>query len=88
MIRTKILAIGAGAARPPAGRLWRRRRRRRPRQGGKVIIGIKFDQPGLGLKEGDTYTGFDVEVANYVAKELGYTEDDRSRSRRPPSARR
>lgn len=37
-------------------------------------IGIKFDQPGLGLKEGDNYTGFDVEVAKYVAKDLGYTD--------------
>jgi glutamate transport system substrate-binding protein len=34
-------------------------------------IGIKFDQPGLGLKKGTEYTGFDVDVAKYVAKELG-----------------
>jgi glutamate transport system substrate-binding protein len=34
-------------------------------------IGIKFDQPGLGLKKGSEYTGFDVDVAKYVAKELG-----------------
>ena len=34
-------------------------------------VGIKFDQPGLGLKKGTEYTGFDVDVANYVAKELG-----------------
>ena len=40
-----------------------------------VTIGIKFDQPGLGLREGESYTGFDVEVATYVAGELGYTED-------------
>lgn len=40
--------------------------------GGSVNVGIKFDQPGLGLKEASGYTGFDVEVANYVAKELGY----------------
>ncbi|MDO5499274.1 MAG: glutamate ABC transporter substrate-binding protein [Propionibacteriaceae bacterium] len=40
--------------------------------GGTVNIGIKYDQPGLGLKEGENYTGFDVEVANYVANELGY----------------
>ena len=45
-----------------------------PGSGGKVVIGIKFDQPGLGLKEGDTFTGFDVEVAKYVADKLGYTE--------------
>jgi glutamate transport system substrate-binding protein len=34
-------------------------------------IGIKFDQPGLGLKKGNEYSGFDVDVATYVAKELG-----------------
>lgn len=41
----------------------------------KVTIGIKFDQPGLGLKTGDSYSGFDVDVARYVAAELGYEED-------------
>lgn len=40
--------------------------------GGSVLkIGIKFDQPGLGLKQGDKYTGMDVDVATYVAKKLG-----------------
>ncbi len=39
--------------------------------GGKLTIGISFDQPGIGLKNGDTYTGFDVETATYVAKALG-----------------
>lgn len=34
-------------------------------------VGIKFDQPGLGFQEGDSYSGFDVDVANYVAEELG-----------------
>lgn len=42
--------------------------------GKTMTIGIKFDQPGLGLKEGNTFTGFDVEVAKYVANELGVTE--------------
>lgn len=40
----------------------------------KVTIGIKFDQPGLGLKSGNDYTGFDVDVARRVAKDLGYKE--------------
>ncbi|MFD5111614.1 glutamate ABC transporter substrate-binding protein [Streptomyces sp. NPDC058391] len=41
--------------------------------GGKIAIGIKFDQPGLGLKKPDgSFAGFDVDVATYVAKELGY----------------
>ncbi|TCO52644.1 glutamate ABC transporter substrate-binding protein [Actinocrispum wychmicini] len=38
----------------------------------KLVVGIKFDQPGLGLKTPDgKYTGFDVDVATYVAKQLG-----------------
>ena len=44
--------------------------------GGTFKVGIKFDQPGLGLKEGSTYTGLDVDVAKYVAKELGHAEGD------------
>jgi len=42
---------------------------------GTVKIGIKFDQPGLGYQDGSEYTGFDVDVAKYVAGELGYGED-------------
>jgi glutamate transport system substrate-binding protein len=44
--------------------------------GSGLKIGIKFDQPGLGLKVGDQYTGLDVDVAKYVAKELGTAEGD------------
>ena len=43
--------------------------------GESVRIGIKYDQSGLGFKDGEEYTGFDVDVAKYVAKELGYSED-------------
>ena len=43
--------------------------------GDKIKIGIKYDQPGLGLKEPGGYSGFDVDVATYVAKELGYEPD-------------
>jgi glutamate transport system substrate-binding protein len=39
--------------------------------GQKLKIGIKFDQPGLGLKQGDKYTGMDVDVATYIAQKLG-----------------
>lgn len=46
-------------------------------EGGKGLkIGIKFDQPGMGLKQGDKYTGMDVDVAKYVAKQLGTDEGD------------
>lgn len=34
-------------------------------------VAISFDQPGLGLKEGDEYSGLDVDVARYVAERLG-----------------
>ncbi len=41
----------------------------------KLTIGIKFDQPGLGLKKPDgSYAGFDVDVAKYIAKQLGVEE--------------
>ncbi|GGS35274.1 glutamate ABC transporter substrate-binding protein [Streptomyces violaceus] len=44
--------------------------------GGKTVtVGIKFDQPGLGQKTPQGYAGFDVDVATYVAKKLGYNED-------------
>ena len=43
--------------------------------GDALKIGIKFDQPGLGLKKGSDYTGMDIDVAKYVAKELGTSED-------------
>ncbi|MEU9382936.1 glutamate ABC transporter substrate-binding protein [Streptomyces sp. NPDC048279] len=44
--------------------------------GGKIKIGIKYDQPGLGLQEPDgSFSGFDVDVATYVAGQLGYKPD-------------
>ncbi len=37
-----------------------------------LTIGIKFDQPGIGLKKPDgTVEGFDVDVATYIAGKLG-----------------
>ncbi|MBF6469765.1 glutamate ABC transporter substrate-binding protein [Nocardia beijingensis] len=39
---------------------------------GKLTIGIKFDQPGLGFREADgSFQGYDVEIAKYVAGKLG-----------------
>ncbi|MFC4500080.1 MULTISPECIES: glutamate ABC transporter substrate-binding protein [Streptomyces] len=44
--------------------------------GGTIKVGIKYDQPGLGLKKPDgSFAGFDVDVATYVAKQLGYEPD-------------
>ena len=42
----------------------------------KLRIGISFDQPGLGLKDGTTYSGFDVDTAIYVARALGVTKEN------------
>ncbi|WP_258726729.1 glutamate ABC transporter substrate-binding protein [Cellulomonas sp. NS3] len=43
--------------------------------GESIRIGIKFDQPGLGFKDGDDFTGFDVDMARAIAEKLGYSED-------------
>jgi glutamate transport system substrate-binding protein len=41
----------------------------------KLTVGIKYDQPGLGLRNADgTFSGFDVEMAKIVAKALGVEE--------------
>ncbi|MFI6422009.1 bifunctional serine/threonine-protein kinase/glutamate ABC transporter substrate-binding protein [Streptomyces sp. NPDC050842] len=41
--------------------------------GSGITIGIKFDQPGFGWKNPDgTFSGFDVDVAAYVARALGH----------------
>lgn len=44
---------------------------------GKVIIGVKEDQPNLGYKDPTTgkYSGFDIEIAKLVAAKLGFAED-------------
>jgi glutamate transport system substrate-binding protein len=43
----------------------------------KFVIGIKFDQPNMGFKNADgTYSGFDVDMARYIAKGLGHDEND------------
>jgi glutamate transport system substrate-binding protein len=44
--------------------------------GSTFKVGIKFDQPGLGFKQGSRYTGLDVAVATYVAKQLGHNASD------------
>ena len=44
---------------------------------GKVVIGVKEDQPNLGYKDPttNTYSGFDVEMARLVAAGLGFGQD-------------
>ena len=44
---------------------------------GKVVVGVKQDQPNLGYKDPatDKYTGFDIEIARWVAADLGIAAD-------------
>ncbi|WP_205786739.1 glutamate ABC transporter substrate-binding protein [Specibacter cremeus] len=44
---------------------------------GKVRIGVKQDQPGLGFKDAATgeYSGFDIEIARWTAASLGFGTD-------------
>lgn len=44
---------------------------------GNVVIGVKEDQPGLGLKDATTnkYSGFDIDMAKLIAAKLGFAED-------------
>ena len=53
-----------------------------------LTIGIKFDQPGLGLQTPDgDFTGLDVDVATYVAAELG-VDAENIEWKQAPSAER
>jgi glutamate transport system substrate-binding protein len=67
LLATTLAACGGGSAEPNSS----------PSlvpgasSGGKLTIGIPFDEPGIGVKDGDSYSGFDVETATYVAKALG-----------------
>ena len=44
---------------------------------GTIRIGVKQDQPGLGFKDAATgeYTGFDIEIAKWIAASLGVPAD-------------
>lgn len=46
-------------------------------QRGRLIVGVKFDQPGMGLMNPSTgqIEGFDIEIARLVAKDLGLGPD-------------
>lgn len=34
-------------------------------------VAVSFDQPGIGLRQGNSYTGMDVDVAEHIARYLG-----------------
>ncbi|MFD0207317.1 MULTISPECIES: glutamate ABC transporter substrate-binding protein [Saccharothrix] len=44
---------------------------------GRVVIGVKEDQPGLGYKNPTSgkFEGFDIEIAKLVAAKLGFADD-------------
>ncbi|WP_377269093.1 bifunctional serine/threonine-protein kinase/glutamate ABC transporter substrate-binding protein [Peterkaempfera sp. SMS 1(5)a] len=47
-------------------------------QRGALVIGVKADQPGLSVltdPQRQRYQGFDVDLASYLAKDLGFTPD-------------
>lgn len=55
---------------------------------GNLTIGVRYDQPGLGLRQPDgTLTGFDIAVAEYVADQLGVSPENIT-FREAPSAQR
>ena len=46
-------------------------------QRGRVVMGVRSDQPGLGFQDATTgqYSGFDIEIARLVAAKLGFGPD-------------
>jgi len=58
-------------------------------QRGRVVIGVKEDQPGLGFKDATTgqRTGFDIEIAKMVAAGLGFSADKIDYKAIPSAAR-
>jgi glutamate transport system substrate-binding protein len=44
---------------------------------GKLTLGVKDDQPGLGIKDPTTgkFSGYDIEIARMIAASLGFSED-------------
>lgn len=56
--------------------------------GGRITVGVPFDQPGLGMKNPDgTMSGLDVDIARYIGQHLGYSPDDITWLETPPGQR-
>ncbi|MFI9006231.1 glutamate ABC transporter substrate-binding protein [Actinosynnema sp. NPDC053489] len=54
----------------------------------ELTIAVAYDQPGLGVRRLDgTYRGFDVDVARYVARELGVDDSGIKFTEATPSER-
>jgi glutamate transport system substrate-binding protein len=58
-------------------------------QRGRIVVGVKEDQPGLGFKDATTgeYSGFDIEIARMVAAGLGFGPDQIDYKPIPSAAR-
>jgi glutamate transport system substrate-binding protein len=58
-------------------------------QRGRVVIGVKEDQPGLGFRDAttDEYSGFDIEIARLVAAQLGFDAEKIEYKSIPSAAR-
>jgi len=77
-----LALIAACGSRGPAGSL------SADASQGHLTVGIRFDQPGLGERTlNGEFKGFDVEVARYVANELGVTPDDITWQEAQPTTR-
>jgi glutamate transport system substrate-binding protein len=69
-VLTALALLAACGSRGPAGSLGA------DAGDGRLTVGIRFDQPGLGERTlNGEFKGFDVEVAKYVANELGVSPD-------------
>lgn len=46
-------------------------------QRGRVVVGVKDDQPNLGFKDATTgqFAGFDIDIARQIAGQLGFSPD-------------
>jgi glutamate transport system substrate-binding protein len=58
-------------------------------QRGRVVMGVRADQPGLGFQDATTgqYSGFDIEIARMMAANLGF-DPDKIEYKEIPSANR
>jgi glutamate transport system substrate-binding protein len=58
-------------------------------QRGRVVVGVKEDQPGLGFRDATTgeFSGFDIEIARMVAAGLGFGPDQIDYKPIPTAAR-
>lgn len=60
------------------------------KQRGEVVVGVKEDQPGLGLKDPTTgkFSGFDIDIARLIAAKLGFDPATKIEYKPIPSASR